>query len=279
MPPKSNFNSSQGLSHTGRPTHSSARGSSRDSTVSATTATDDGAEHDFRARAMAMYQTRGKAETMQAARSVKQSVSKAKSKELAENDYHNMAMKLYNMEPTAKWYRVLRGCELRKTIDPRSKVVGKAEMHSRIKGLRQMRGRGVGKELETPDGWLTTAVLNSAGEVETVVELERDGDEGEVEETKLLRRMATKATAAGAKKDADKVQAAADSAKAKGAADGGGDATGDQYEMDSSSSEELGSDWSSEDEVQPDIHFCAIPCAHFPRTFLSAHAHCAGRGH
>ena len=60
------------------------------------------ADDDFRAKAMAMYQTRGKAATAEAAKAVKSSVRKDKSDALAKDDYRSMASKLYKAKGTEK---------------------------------------------------------------------------------------------------------------------------------------------------------------------------------
>ena len=60
------------------------------------------ADDDFRAKAMAMYQTRGKAATAEAAKAVKSSVRKDKGDALAKDDYRSMASKLYKAKGTEK---------------------------------------------------------------------------------------------------------------------------------------------------------------------------------
>ena len=61
-----------------------------------------GDEDDFRARAMAMYQARGKADTAEAAKLVKNSVRKEAGDDLAKDDYRTAAAKLYKMQGPEK---------------------------------------------------------------------------------------------------------------------------------------------------------------------------------
>jgi hypothetical protein len=61
-----------------------------------------GDEDDFHARAMAMYQARGKAETAEAAKLVKKSVKKEASDELEKDDYRAAAAKLYWLQGPEK---------------------------------------------------------------------------------------------------------------------------------------------------------------------------------
>eukprot|EP01046_Picozoa_sp_COSAG06_P048144 COSAG06_NODE_7138_length_2616_cov_2.280095_3_plen_167_part_00 len=64
--------------------------------------TNMGDEDDFHARAMAMYQARGKAETAEAAKLVKKSVKKEASDELEKDDYRAAAAKLYKLQGPEK---------------------------------------------------------------------------------------------------------------------------------------------------------------------------------
>lgn len=61
-----------------------------------------GDEDDFRTRAMAMYQARGKTETTEAAKRVKKSVRKEASSELQQDDYRSAAKKLYALKGPEK---------------------------------------------------------------------------------------------------------------------------------------------------------------------------------
>jgi hypothetical protein len=241
----------------GRPV--STTGSAMDSSLGDEQDGDD-EQDDFRARAMAMYKTRGKAQTKEAARKVKRSITKDKAAELGTGDYKSLAMKLYNMEPTTRYYRVLRDVDVRKTIDKRSEVVGQLHKFDLVKALRVVNGRGVGKELETPEGWLTTAVLGKSGSVEPVVELQADADDpAEKERQALLKKMATKAGAAASGRGG-KPQGGRGRAGLRGRGGAGGRAepepepeTAAAAAESSSSSEEVGSDWSSDSDQDPEI--------------------------
>jgi hypothetical protein len=74
-----------------------------------------GDEDDFHARAMAMYQARGKAEMAEAAKLVKKSVKKEASVELEKDDYRAAAAKLYWLQQArrAQEERLLRHADER----------------------------------------------------------------------------------------------------------------------------------------------------------------------
>lgn len=184
-----------------------------------------GDEDDFRARAMAMYQARGKTETTEAAKRVKKSVKKEMSTQLEKDDYRAAANKLYTLKGPEKL------CE---DCSSDSGRPGKRKKNAYY-GMPGDRGLTVADRRR----WCKTCAQKHEGAVFVSA---KDDDDDDDQIASLAAKISNKTTAMAAKAEQAKKEAEKKEAmNEKG-----------MFEAASSSESDFG-DWTSSDEDDPEI--------------------------
>eukprot|EP01043_Picozoa_sp_COSAG02_P029732 COSAG02_NODE_1863_length_10608_cov_128.518508_8_plen_295_part_00 len=180
-----------------------------------------GDEDDFRARAMAIYQARGKGETTEAAKHVKKSIKKEASAELQQDAYRSAAKKLYAMKGPEKL------CE---ECSSNSGKPGKLKKNA-FYGMPDERGLTVADRRR----WCKACAQKHPGAI--FISAQDDDDDDQM--AQLAAKISNKTTAM-----AKKAEQAKKEAEKKEAQNANG-----MFEAASSSE----SDWSSSDEDDPAV--------------------------